>query len=143
MGGGFDELIGGAEDLEEGLDGASGAAKKLNKQIRAFDELNVITMPEEMTGAGGGLGGGIDTGLLEGALDDILDEYQTAWDKAFDEMEERANQFADNVAKAFQTGGLFGVGRYLSESLTEALNSIPWEVYTRVREHSVQGLQSS
>lgn len=115
-----------ADDVSGALDGVAASAKKAVKGLRAFDELNVISMPDT-SGAAAGLGGGIDTGLLEGALDKILEEYQAAWDKAFDSMEERFNTFADNVSKAFKQGGLYGVGEYFSTSLANALNNIPWE----------------
>ena len=119
-----------AEDVSGALDKVSESAKKAKAGLRGFDELKTINMPESNEpddGAGGAGAGGIDSGLLQGALDNILDEYQAAWDKAFSEMENRANTFADNVAKAFKEKGLYGVGEYFSESITSALESIPWD----------------
>lgn len=126
-----------AEDVSGALDKVSESAKKAKAGLRGFDELKTINMPESNEpddGAGGAGAGGIDSGLLQGALDSILDEYQAAWDKAFSEMENRANTFADNVAKAFKEKGLYGVGEYFSESITSALESIPWDsVYEGAR----------
>lgn len=138
-GSGFDDLLGSIGDTEDGLNDAAGAAKKLKTQLLGIDELNVLNKDEDTTGnALGGLGG--YGGLLEGALDKILDEYQTAWDKAFDEMEARYNQFADNVANAFEENGLYGVGEYFSQELTKALNSIPWETIYEGAKGFGQGL---
>lgn len=127
-GSGLEDLIGDIGDTEEGLDDATDAAKKLKHQLQGFDELNVITTPESESSGGSGAGsGGLSSGLLDAALDKILEEYQAAWDEAFNNMEERYNQFADNVADAFKKGGLEGVGEYFSEELTKALESINWE----------------
>lgn len=126
-----------AEDASGALDKVSESAKKAKAGLRGFDELKTINMPEseEPDGGSGGAGaGGIGGGALQGALDSILDEYQAAWDKAFSEMEDRANTFADNVAKAFKEKGLYGVGEYFSKSITSALESIPWDsVYEGAR----------
>lgn len=125
-GSGFDDLLGSIGDTEEGLNDATKAAKKLKTQLLGIDELNVLNQDDESSGDSmSGLGG--YSGLLEGALDKILDEYQKAWDEAFANMEERYNQFADNVAKAFKEKGLYGVGEYFSKGITNALNNIPWE----------------
>ncbi len=122
----FDDLLGSIGDTEEGLEDATSAAKKLRTQLLGIDELNVLNQDDDSAGSGiGGLGG--YGGILEGALDKILEEYQRAWDEAFANMEERYNQFADNVANAFKEKGLFGVGEYFGEELTKALNSIPWD----------------
>ena len=122
----FDDLIGGIGDTEDSLNSASEAAKKLKTHLLGIDELNVVNNDED-SGSSiiGGLGG--SAGLLESALDKILEEYQKAWDEAFANMEDRLDDFADKVAKAFKEGGLFGVGELFSEMLTDALESIPWE----------------
>ncbi len=127
----LDDAAAGAGNLGSGLGHAADNAKKLRDHLLSIDELNVYNEEEPSTGGGGGggggAGGGIDTGLLESALDKILDEYERAWDESFNRMEERANRFADNVAKAFKEGGLEGVGEYLSKSLEEQLRKINWE----------------
>lgn len=127
----LDDAAVGAGNLGSGLGHAADNAKKLRDHLLSIDELNVYNEEEPSTGGGGGggggVGGGVDTGLLESALDKILDEYERAWDEAFSRMEERANRFADNVAKAFKEGGLEGVGEYLSKALEEQLRKIDWE----------------
>ena len=122
----FDDLIGSIEDTEEGLNNATAAAKKLKSNLLGIDELNIINQ-EEDTGTEGIGGSGINSGLLEGALDKALEEYQKIWDEAFANMEERLDDFADNVEKAFKEDGLYGVGEFFGTELTKALNDIPWE----------------
>lgn len=122
----FSGLIEDTEDLTDGLDSATDSAKKLKGQLQGLDELNVINTNDTSGSGGSGSSGGIGSGLLDSALDKILEEYQKAWDTAFNNMETRFNTFADNVAKAFKSGGLKGVGEYFSESLSAALDDIEW-----------------
>jgi len=69
----------GASDTAEGLDDAAGAAKKLNKQLAAFDEMNTLQEQSSggsgSSGGGGGGGGGYnfdwDSGVFESAADKI------------------------------------------------------------------------
>ena len=46
-----------AEGISDGLGDAAGNAKKLNKQLAGFDELNNLTTPSDGGGSGGGTGG--------------------------------------------------------------------------------------
>lgn len=115
-----------AEGVNDAIGGASDKAKKLKKNLLGIDELNIISNKDEGAGAGGG--GMIESAsLLKDALDKILDEYQKTWDEAYENMENRTNEFANNVSKAYEENGLFGVGRYLSDSITETLEKIPWD----------------
>lgn len=94
------ELLG-LEDATDNLAAANKEAEKLKKTTLGIDELN-INAPEE-SGADSGVGSfsGIDVGLQD-ALSDIMGEYQSKWDEAFAEMENRANEFADKIEKAFE-----------------------------------------
>lgn len=113
-----------ADDASGALDNVSKAAKKAKASLRGFDELKTISLSD--TDNNTSSAAAINTSLLEGALDDILNEYQKVWDEAFNNMEDRANIFADNVAKAFKEGGLYGVGKYFGESIANALDNIDW-----------------
>lgn len=75
-------MASGAADTADGLSDAAGAAKKLNKQLAAFDEMNVLREQDASGGGGsggGGAGGGgaggynfdWDTSIVEGAADKI------------------------------------------------------------------------
>lgn len=83
-------------ELEEGLEDADGAAKKLKKSLSSFDELEVLSF--------GGISSAKDA---EGVIDltksiaDALTEYEIKWNEAFEKAENRASEFADVFAKAF------------------------------------------
>lgn len=119
-----------ADDTSDALDNVSKAAKKAKAGLRGFDELKTISI-SDTSGKDEGTGGSY-TGLLEGALDDILEEYQTAWNEGFENMENRANLFADNVAKAFKRSGLYGVAQYFGESIKNILDRINWESINQI-----------
>lgn len=116
-----------ADDASGALDDVSKAAKKAKAGLRGFDELKTINMQDSSSTDNTSVGAGINTSLLEGALDDILEEYQTKWNESFENMENRANLFADNVAKAFKRSGLYGVAQYFGESIKNILDSINWK----------------
>lgn len=91
-----------AEDAAGGLGDAADNAKKLNKQLAGWHELENMTSKEDSSGgsgAGGGAGGG---GLLDDALNDALADYYAAWDAAFAGMENTVNDMADKVCAAFK-----------------------------------------
>lgn len=88
-------------DLASGLGAAEKAAKKLKSQLLGIDELNIIS-PEEDEGAGAGALSGISGGLLDAAFEDALSEYQKVWDEAFANLENRAQEIADSIEKAFE-----------------------------------------
>lgn len=136
------DIVDDTEDLAGGLDDAASAAKELKGQLQGIDELNVLST-SDTSGSGGSSGsGGISSGLLDSALDKILEEYQKTWDKAFDDMEKRYDSFAKHVAEAFKSGGLEGVGQYISDTLTSELNSIPWTKIYSVASSFGTGLAS-
>lgn len=91
-----------ADDAAGGLGDAADNAKKLNKQLAGWHELENMTSKEDSSGgggAGGGVGGG---GLLDDALNDALADYYAAWDAAFAGMENTVNDMADKVCAAFK-----------------------------------------
>lgn len=106
------DIAAGADDTASGLDKANEAAKKLKRTILGFDELNVLNDDDSSSnsayspsvGSSGGIGdfGNYDMGILEDALSKAIDEYQKAWDEAFSRMKNKANDFADEVEKAFK-----------------------------------------
>lgn len=97
--GAISDLIGDTGALEDGLNAATAAAKKLNKQVRAFDELNVINTSSG--GAGGAGAGGIGSGLLDEAFNEAFSDYLAAWNAAFDDVENKANSVANAIGKFF------------------------------------------
>lgn len=98
--GAISDLIGDTGALEDGLNAATAAAKKLNKQVRAFDELNVINTSS--AGAGSAGAGGIGSGLLDDAFNEAYQEYLDAWNDAFANVEDKAQGIADKIQAFFK-----------------------------------------
>nr|DAZ71723.1 MAG TPA: minor tail protein [Caudoviricetes sp.] len=83
--------------IADEAEAATEAVNKLQKGIRKFDELDVIT-----TSSGSGSGsGGLDSGLLDDAFNKSFEEYQKAWDEAFANMENKAQDLADKIEEFF------------------------------------------
>lgn len=79
----------GAEDLEDQLNGADSAAKKLKKTLMGFDELNVL--PDQSSGSGSASIGGVSFDIelpnynfLEGAIESQADKMFKAWKPKLD-----------------------------------------------------------
>lgn len=59
------DIADGTGDISGGLDDATGSAKKLQKTLASFDELNVLNPKDSGSGASGGVGGSVTgTGTL-------------------------------------------------------------------------------
>lgn len=129
------------EDLGGGLGDAKKAADKLNKSLQKFDELNVITTKQDDGGTG--IGRGIGGGLLDEAFGKAFDEYQKKWDEAFVNLENRAQEIADSIEKAFEpikkiiqdfaVGDFFQAGKDVSalvvsitDFFTKAIKKVDW-----------------
>lgn len=66
----FSGITYGAEDAEDALNGAAGAAKKLKDYVMGFDELNVINPQDAVSGIGSGsIGGGVSFELPDYSYD--------------------------------------------------------------------------
>lgn len=101
---GLDNAAGGAGALEDNLEGAGDAAKKLKQYTAGFDELNVFK-PEDKSSSGSGAGGG-------GGFDFELPEY----DFLGDAISERI----DNIRKKLESLLTF-VKEHLDEILVAVL----------------------
>lgn len=84
--------------IADEAEAATEAVNKLQKGIRKFDELDVITTS---SGSSSGSSGGLDSDLLDKAFNDAFNEYQNAWDEAFANMENKAQDLADKIEKFF------------------------------------------
>ena len=126
--------------IADEAENATEAVNKLQKGIRKFDELDVITTS---SGSSSGSGGGLDSGLLDKAFNDAFNEYQNAWDEAFANMENRAQEIADkieeffapvkNIFSDFFEGDFFAAGQDTSNLVAGILNwfadgidNVPW-----------------
>lgn len=114
------------EDVEDGYDKATKSAEKYKKTILGIDEIHKLN--SESTGGSGagafGGGGAID---LTKEIMDAVGEYQKVFDQAFDNMEDKIQRISDLIVESFETKNFFGLGKTISDSITEALNGIDWE----------------
>lgn len=82
----------GAEDLEEDLEDATGAAEKLKNTLASFDQINLITSKSGGSGSGGSSSvGGSDLGI-------DLPSYDFLGDAGAN----KAQEIADNIMKAIR-----------------------------------------
>lgn len=95
-------IIEDTDDLAGGLEDAKDEADKLNKSIRAFDELKTISTPDDSESSKGAGAGSFDSGLLNTAFEDAFSKYQQEWDRAFAGLENRAQEIADKIEKVFE-----------------------------------------
>ena len=115
--------------IADEAEAATEAVNKLQKGIRKFDELDVITTS---SGSSSGSGGGLDSGLLDKAFNDAFNEYQNAWDEAFANMENKAQDLADKIEEFFApvkkiiedlfAGDFFAAGRDTSKLVAGIFN---------------------
>lgn len=108
--------------MAQGLGTASKNAKELNKQLQGFDKLNNLTTSTKSSGSSGGSGGsgggsggggagGVDADAGIGGITTKLTEIETP------------------LKSGIKT--LYELGRFMGETLRNALNDIPWnKVYT-------------
>lgn len=122
---GLDDVITEIYDADDAIDDTTDSANELKKQLQGFDELNNLTTKSD-SGSSSGMSEA-DLLKLQEAFDAAIENYQKRWDEAFDNMASTYDTFADDIAEAFKTGGLNGVGKYLSDSIVEAMNDIDWE----------------
>lgn len=121
---GVEDLGSAGSDAAGGLEDADKAAKKLNRTLFGFDEMNVLNAPTEDSGTGGtggtgGLGGG-DFGLDDGLLD--------LGDK---DPEKYVSPWAERIRKAFlaEDWQLLGeeIAWGLNKGLQKVYDVISWE----------------
>lgn len=110
----LDDMASGADSLSDGLEDATGNAKKLKKalSVLAFDELNQLSDNKDSSsgsGSGGsGVGGGADTNFTKG--EGIFDYYKS------------------------EIKSLYELGEYIRDALIGAMQSIDWDsIYEKAR----------
>lgn len=110
----LDDMASGADSLSDGLEDATGNAKKLKKalSVLAFDELNQLSDNKDSSsgsGSGGsGVGGGTDTNFTKG--EGIFDYYKS------------------------EIKSLYELGEYIRDALIGAMQSIDWDsIYEKAR----------
>lgn len=117
-----------ADNAKDSVDNLTNSVKALNKQLAPFDELNNLTTSSSGGGkASSGNAGTGDTIDLSDAISKAFDEYSKIWDEAYQRSVEKAQAMADTIVDAFKRKDYKGIGTYISNGLTNALNSIPWK----------------
>ena len=111
----WSNAAGSAADIADSTGQAAKNVEKMNKGLRAFDELNLITTPDNSSGSGSGgsggggaSGGGASGGLVQ--VDTIFKDYES------------------------QIRSLRELGSYISDALSDAMESIDWDnIYSKAR----------
>jgi hypothetical protein len=88
-----------ADEMEEGFEDASGAAKKLKKQLMGFDELNILSSPDKDSGSGGSGGASGGLGNMELLEYDFLKGLDTS----------KADEIKDKMKGILKIAGMVGV----------------------------------
>ncbi len=106
---------GAAEDIEDATGGAADNAKKLNRYIAAWHEVNNMTSDKDSKGSGaGGIGDLEGLGTADGGK---WVQSESLWEKYTSDID-----------------SLYGLGEYISGVLTNAMNDIDWDsVYEGAR----------
>ena len=129
-GGGVSDALGdledNADDATDAINGTDKAVEKLKRNVFSYDELNrrndnSDSSKDKNNGAGGP---SID---LSKQLSDAFDNYFKVWDEAYNKSVQKANEMADAIIKAFKAKDYEGIGRYISTSISNALDKIPWD----------------
>ena len=129
-GGGVSNALGdledSADDATDAISGTDKAVEKLKRNVFSYDELNrrndnSDSSKDKNNGAGGP---SID---LSKQLSDAFDNYFKVWDEAYNKSVQKANEMADAIIKAFKAKDYEGIGRYISTSISNALDKIPWD----------------
>jgi hypothetical protein len=128
------------EDAASGLDKTNDNAKKLQKSLSvlSFDELNQLNDAKVSNSSGSsGSGGGGSAHLpeLDAALYKALSEYQAAWDKAFEEMNNKANDTADQIVAVFKKI------RKAAKPTTESIKKLYSEGLSKLGNFSITALK--
>jgi hypothetical protein len=106
-----------ADDLEAGedaLDGASGALKKIKKQLMGFDELNILSSPDSGSGGAGGGDGGAGGAL--GGMKPIEYDFLKKLDTSkMDEVKEKMKDILGYVPVIATALGTWKLGKFISD----------------------------
>lgn len=113
----FEGAAGAADDMASGTKKAAKAAKDLKTHLLGIDELNVVE-PDKDTGTNGGGGSGGGTGVSGAGGNNGL-KYQ---------IKETEGLYKSSIKNLNQ------LGKYISDSLSKAMESIKWnKVYKRAK----------
>ena len=101
----------GAEDLEDDLNDATGAAEKLKNTLASFDQINLIT-----SSSGGG-GSGLSDAISGGGLGLDLPSYDFLGDAAENQAQKIADAIKNKINPALD--GLYKIIKFIRENVDE------------------------
>lgn len=139
-----DNVVDGTDGIGDSIDNATDKAKKLQRTLMGFDEINKLndnsdiassTSDGNIGGVSGGGVGGID---LSSAIVDALADYEAIWNKALENSQNKAQEYADKIAATFnkmwrmiKSGDFEGLGEYIAggvDYVFQKINSVfNWE----------------
>lgn len=103
-----DDVVDSTDGIGGSLDSANDKAKKLQKTILGFDEINKLNDNSDIGSSGGsGISGSDIGGIGAGGIDlsdeiaKALADYESVWDKALKNSQNKAQEFADKICAAF------------------------------------------
>lgn len=102
-------------DTGKKTDKANDSAKKLQRTILGFDELNVLNGNDTSSGSGSSGSGGGSTGSPSPS-----DMFETI------EVSNSMNQLADKFKEALKNSDFTEIGKMVGDKLNAAMESIPW-----------------
>lgn len=139
--GGMDEGFG---DLSDSVDEATESAEKFNRATRGWDELNVLGKD---TSKGYGVGNDlVENKQLLDAYDESIEKYRKAWEKAYDNINNEAEDFADELLKNIKVDKIVEGFKSISDSakeLSEAVTPLFAGVATGFSESMFDKLESA
>jgi len=103
-----DGVVDSTDGIGDSLDSANDKAKKLQRTLLGFDEINKLTDYSDASSGASDEGGkddsdngagGID---LSGAIAAALADYEAVWNKALENSQNKAQEYADNICKSFE-----------------------------------------
>lgn len=110
----LEDGFGAASGIEDAMGGAADNAKKLNKYIAGWHEVNNMTSDESKKGGSGGGGGAGGAGAADGGQ---WIQKESLWEKYTSSID-----------------SLYELGSYISGVLTDAMNDIDWDsIYESAR----------
>lgn len=103
-------------DTGKNTDKANDSAKKLQRTILGFDELNVLNGNDTSSGSGSSGSGGGSAGSPSPS-----DMFETI------EVSNSMNQLADKFKEALKNSDFTEIGKMVGDKLNAAMESIPWD----------------
>lgn len=102
----FGKSISASQKQAKALDAVSSSAKKANKALGKYDELNVISSDKDSS-----------SGSSSGTIEPIYGDIETS---------DAISEYIKRLKEAFKNGDYEGVGAIIGESINNALESIDW-----------------